>query len=775
MTGERPPSDVCAYCGLPLETSPKRRGGGGKRGEGDWAATKRDRDEERYCCFGCRFAHAVAAEGGVEGEARWTMTRLGISIFLTMNVMMFTMALWTEDIYEASELATPAAVSLHEVLRYICLILSAPVLLMLGGPLLENALAQARRRQYSTDLLIVLGVLASFLYSVISTVRGQGHVYFEVGCVVLTAVTLGRWMEAMAKIRATRSLKALAKLLPDRVRRLEPNERLFRLIPLEQVQVDDVLRVGPGERIPVDGHIIRGRAAVDQQVVTGESEPVIRDTGTPVYSGSLNLDGDLLIRTTAPVREGTLQRLASAVQEAAESRGEIQKSVDRIARWFVPGTMLFAAVTFLVWGMTRGLEPAILTSLAVVLIACPCAIGIATPLAIWAALGRASAAQVLVRNGDALPELARCGTICFDKTGTLTGNSAEMVELLLADSADPTLVWTYARVAADATRHILADSLRQNSSQRMTFRESTIPVVAARTMPGRGVCAELAGEHPVIRLGSALWMEEQQLALPPELARDLQRHDASGYSQMMVGWDGAVQGVFLFREQLRPGAQRVLRRLAEQGLRVVILTGDKEARARQLGEQLGVEVRSSLLPTEKQHQVRAWQQRGSVVMVGDGFNDAPALAQANVSLAMRCGADLARETADICLLGDNLDRIPWLLGLSKCTSRTIRQNLFWAFAYNVVGVGLAACGLLHPALAAMAMVVSSVKVVTNSLKIGHFEDPDFPAGSVQESQAEVQQPADWDAAALRERSECPPDDLSARVRKEPDAKVVSTC
>jgi heavy metal translocating P-type ATPase len=752
MTGDRSRPEVCAYCGLPLDTAAARRG----EAAAPPTAGNAPAATPHFCCFGCRFAYAVASEGGAEGAARWTMTRLGISVFLTMNVMMFTMALWTEDIYDPSDLATPAAVSLHGLLRYLCLLLSLPVLLMLGGPLLENAVHQARRGQYSADLLIVLGVLASFVYSVISVVRDQGHVYFEVGCVVLTAVTLGRWFEAMAKIRATRSLQALARLLPDQVRRRGEDGALHR-VPLETVQSGDLLRIGPGERIPVDGILVRGSAAIDQQVVTGESELRIHEAGDPILSGSLNVDGDLWVQAAGPAREGTLQRLAAAVQQAAESRGTIQQGADRIARWFVPLTIGLAAATFVYWYTQRGLEDATLTALAVVLIACPCAIGIATPLAIWACLGRASAAQVLIRQGDALPELARCRTICFDKTGTLTTSRAEWVDLAVDHSTHPEEVWHVARSVAGATRHVLADSLRQqaraagrsaaganewaarNAPPGEEGREPhrpAIDVLSARTTPGRGVRAELSPPYPVVFLGSRRWMQEQGQNWSPELSARAEQSAAEGFSQLAVGWDGTVRGLFLFREQVRTGAEQVLDWLSERGMRVVILTGDHTVRARQVAEPLGVEVHAALLPEAKLELVRQWQREGTVVMVGDGFNDAPALAQADVSLALRCGADLARETADICLLGDHLERIPWLIGLAQRTRATIRQNLFWAFAYNVVGVGLAACGLLHPALAAMAMVVSSVKVVANSLQIGRFEDPRWPGGQLPEFSGE---------------------------------------
>ncbi len=393
MTCSPADAHVCRYCGLPLSSgwliSPPIA-----HSDGDVPAAE-------YCCFGCRFAASVAAEGGETGEARWTLTRLGIAIFFTMNVMVFTMALWSRDVYhDHPSVSSPSATVMYDLLRYACLLFAAPVVLLLGGPFLEQTWSSLRRGQITTDWLLLAGIVAALAYSILSLMTGGTHIYCEVACMVLVAVTLGRWLEATGKLKTTEAIRSLQRLLPDTVRVVEGSH--VRQVPLEQVRTDQLIRVLPGERIPLDGVLVRNQALVDQQLLTGESRPVVCRVGDSVYAGSLNLDGDISLRVSASASAGTLQRLVDLVTQALLQKGVEQRLADQLTRWFVPLVAIVACLTFATYLWQHSFHEALMSSLSVVLIACPCALAIATPLAVWAALGTACQHQVLFRHGDAL-------------------------------------------------------------------------------------------------------------------------------------------------------------------------------------------------------------------------------------------------------------------------------------------------------------------------------------------------------------------------------------
>ena len=346
---------TCDYCHLDLPAGP------------------RPSDEPAYCCFGCRLAAEITHERGQQGALQWTMVRLGLAIFLSINVMMFTMVLWTSELYDArASGAGPLAASLADLFRYLCLVLSLPVLLLLGGPLWDNALRLRRGDAAAADLLILLGVAASYVYSVISVLRGAGHVYFEIGCAVLVMVTFGRWLEASGKLKTTAALDALERLLPEDVRRLDARG-VETETPLAEICSGDRLRVLAGERIAVDGQIERGCGAIDQQILTGESRPATLGVGQQVLGGSLNLDGDLIVRATADPRSGTLARLVELVRAARERKGHYQRLSERVSRWFLRGVIAVALATFAWHAWNRGIDEGVLNALAVLLIACPCA------------------------------------------------------------------------------------------------------------------------------------------------------------------------------------------------------------------------------------------------------------------------------------------------------------------------------------------------------------------------------------------------------------------
>jgi len=692
---------TCTYCHLPLGT------------------VTVDTSAPAYCCLGCRLAAEVTGQSGQQGAAQWALARLGLAIFLSLNVMMFTMALWTQDLYDARGSGSgELAASLADLFRYLCLVLSLPVLFLLGGPLFESALAAGRKDVAAADLLILAGVIASYVYSAISVVRGAGHVYFEVGCAVLVMVTLGRWLEATGKLRTTAALEALEKLLPAQVRIVDATGT-ETLLPTGQLCVGHLLRVLPGERVATDGMLVRGRALIDQQVLTGESRPTAKSPGDELLGGTLNLDGDLLIEVRVPPAASSLAKVVELVRAARNSRGRYQRLADRVARAFLPAVVLIALTAFAYHWQRTGIDEGVLAGLAVLLIACPCALGLATPMAVWAALGAASRAGVLVRNGEALERLATIRAVRFDKTGTLTTGAPTIAVCAVANPNERSEVLSRARRLANGSTHIFSQSIVDYAGDGGLLTNSRRwpdPVVC--TAPGRGVLAQFANDEAPTRLGSVRWLGEVGLKMPSAMGKVVAAAMERGDSVSALGWNGQVRGVFVFAESLRPGAGEALGDCAALGCDVAVLTGDHRARAAAIERDLGVSVVGELLPQDKVTALRAARDlHGPVAMVGDGINDAPALAASDLGIALGCGADVSRESAAICLATNDLALVPWTIALSRQTVRIVRQNLFWAFAYNTLGIALAAAGWLNPAWAAAAMVVSSSLVITNSLRL----------------------------------------------------------
>jgi heavy metal translocating P-type ATPase len=634
--------------------------------------------------------------------------RLGLAIFFSMNVMAFTMALWSSDVYGGDN--TP----LHGVFRYLSMFFALPVLWWLGGPLFENAWAGLKRSHVSTDLLLVLGVAASYGYSAVSVLRDEGPVYFEVGCAVLLLVTLGRWLEATGRVSATRALAGLERLLPSSVRLMDDR----REKPLHEATIGDRLHVLAGERVPCDGVVLQQPACIDEHFLTGEIVASGKEPGDSVYAGSLNLDGDLFIEVSRGPEAGALSRIVQMIRQAQAHKGRYETLADRITLWFLPTVALIALAAAAYHSAVDGIDQGLMAGLAVLLIACPCALGIATPLALWVATGEAARHQVLFKSGDALERLARLRHLCFDKTGTLTVSGAVTVATWIpADPHPGDRNLERARALAVASNHSLSGAIVACNA------EAPLRCERVRTLPGRGLCGDWPVTNETTWLGSERLMSEQQLQMPERLAQAARAAREAGHSLTYVGWSGAVRGLFVMREELRPETQDALAALRALGIEIFILTGDHAGRAARVARTLEVDAWPDLLPEQKVAFIEG--RRGPVAMVGDGINDGPALAAADVGIAMGCGADLARDTAEVCLLNNDLRRIPWAIRLARRTVNVVRQNLFWTFVYNVAGIGLAVTGRLNPVLAALAMAISSLLVVANCLRLraGTASDP----------------------------------------------------
>lgn len=650
----------------------------------------------------------------------WLLARLGIAVFLSMSVMMFSVFGYRQEIAAGQGVsATELTTQLGSLMQYLSLLFATPVFLLLGAPIFSHATGLSRYRYAPTDALVLLGVAAAFLYSYVSTLRGRGETYYETACGILVFVTLGRWLEARGRLRASDAISALERLLPDTVT-VQRDGHTVEIAPREVCR-GDILTVHAGERICADGRIESGAAAIDERIVTGESAAIEKRAGDLVRAGTLNLDGTLRIRATADGGLSTIARLSALLDAAKNSRGRYQRLSERVAAFFLPITIAAAIVASVLGYLRSGADEAILSPLAVLLIACPCALGIATPAAIAVALGAAARRRIIIRDAETLERLSGIRAVCFDKTGTLTSAEARLVEFSACDASDPELLQRSANVAA-CSRHALPTALVQHA-----YRAGITPKPSegVRTIPGRGLIA--GAEKNRIAIGSVALMHDLDFGFNETCRTYIQRHEACGHSIMLVGWDERVRGVFAFDESLRDGARVTIRELTGMGVAPLVLTGDHEHRGRRVAEALNCTVHAGLLPEDKVHHVREIRTSiGPVAVVGDGLNDAPALAAADVGIAMGCGADVARDSAAVCLAGDELESIPWLLGLGHRTVRVIRINLLWAFAYNSVGIALAVGGKLSPLFAAGAMVANSLFVVGNSMRIGIDSVPALP-------------------------------------------------
>lgn len=705
----------CTYCGLPVP-QPWWNSGGASTAS---AAAQ----EPEYCCFGCRVAHAVTAEQGEEGATRWTLTQIGLAVFLTMNVMVCTLALWGMD--GSSPEGTPELASgFADLLRFAALLLTLPVLFLLGRPLLENAWSQWRSGVFSADLLLLTGVVAAFGYSTWSVWSSAwwgetGPVYFEVSCMILVLVTVGRWLEATGKLRSTQALDQLERLLPETVLQLQ-TDGTWQDVPLAEVPVGSTLKVWAGDRIPTDGRLLSAMAVVDEQLMTGESWPVEKYRNDPLSGGTLNLAGELQLEVTATARSGTLARLIAAVREARLQKGHYEQLADRVTHWFFPIMLIVAAGTFAVHSLLSGVMTGTLAALAVLLIACPCALGLATPMAIWAAMGAAAKRGVVFRTPLALERLAGLRALRIDKTGTLT-TGQPVVESINAGRDTPVEeVLERAAALAATSRHAFSKAILASIKNTPEGdRAASLPTVTeVRSLAGLGITGHIAGEATATALGNARLMDSCGWNWDPEIAEARAQAVADGLPLVLIGWEGRVRGLITLREQLRPAAAELSRWANSQHLDVLILTGDHRRSAERIGQALNWPVLAELSPAEKATAVRAAREQfGGVIVVGDGVNDAPALSLADVGIALGCGADVTRNAADVCLIGDELSSLPWLIELSQATVRTVKGNLAWAFGYNTFGVCIATTGWLHPAFAAFLMVASSLFVISNSLRL----------------------------------------------------------
>ena len=602
--------------------------------------------------------------------------------------------------------------------NWLFMALAAPVQFYVGWSYYTGSRKALRNRSANMDVLVALGSSTAFFYSVAVTVAltagatslGE-HVYFETAAAIVTLIKLGKWLEVRAKGETGDAIRRLVALRPRTATVLVGREE--REVPLDRVQVDDEVLVRPGERIPVDGVVADGRSSVDESAFTGESLPVEKEVGSEVVGGTLNHEGLLRVRATRVGADTALAGIVRLVREAQGSKAPVQRLADRVAGVFVPIVIAIAVGTFLVWwfGAGAGFPSALIRMVAVLVIACPCALGLATPTAIMVGMGAGAEKGILFRNSEALERAQRLRVVVFDKTGTITRGEPAVRDVV---ARDPDRLIRMAASAEWGSEHPLARAVVREAEARglELIRPREFEAVA-----GWGVVATV-DYHKVV-VGKRQFVGVHNLR-GHALADDAERLESEARTVVWVGVDGRATGLIGIADELKPGARDAIEKL-RQHMRVVMLTGDNPATANAIAHEASInEVHAGVLPRDKAEVIAALQEEHGdrVAMVGDGINDAPALARADVGIAIGTGTDVAIETADITLMSGNLESVSDALGLSRATMRTIRQNLFWAFGYNVALIPVAAASsLLHPVLAALAMAFSSVSVVLNSLRL----------------------------------------------------------
>ncbi len=672
---------ACSHCHLPVGRLGVRR--------------ELDGDERWFCCYGCCLAYQVHHGADDEPQAATALIRLGIGAFLAMNVMMFSWALYA-DAFTGSE------AWLRQPVHWLIWLLATPLVVLLGRPFAEGAWQAAQGGRMSTDVLVCIGVAAAYLYSCWQVLLGSSLVYFDTAAMVLLLFTLGRLLDAQVRVRTARRLAPMLAAARAQVRCLVDGKEVMRAVTT--VKAGDLVRVLPGECIAVDGIVVDGRSDCNEAVLTGQDEPQFKSPGALVHAGSLNGIRPLLIRATLDGAHTRWQRIGEEVRGALARKSLAGETVDRLIAWFVPGVVLLALGSAWYWGHHATDDAggaAILAGLAALVVACPCSLGLAAPLAHAMAIGRAAQQGVLVRGGDVFERLACIRGVAFDKTGTLTDETLVPVALRI-DGASQEQVLHRAACLAQASGHPAARAIAAMSGGGISND--------VETSTGEGLCGEVDGVPCV--LGSLAFLRTLEWEVPPILLATA----PPGCTHVLVGWNGSAHGLFALRAPPMPETGAVIAELRHAGIATLLLSGDNPHAVSTMARALDMEAwRAAQSPGDKVQALRAWSNgAGPVAMVGDGLNDGPVLAAASVGIAVGNATDLARESADVVLPSMGLASLPWLLRQARQVRRTVRLNLAWAFGYNAIALTLAATGHLLPVVAAALMAGSSLVVAWRS-------------------------------------------------------------
>jgi Cu+-exporting ATPase len=631
---------------------------------------------------------------------------------------------------------------------YLLWVLATPVQFWAGWRFYKGAWGALRHGTADMNTLIAVGTSAAYFYSAVAVVfpglfaagGREVHLYFDTSAMIVTLILLGRFLEARAKGQTSAAIKKLIGLQPKTALIIRDGKEIE--VPIEEVQIGDLILVKPGERVPVDGFIREGYSSVDESMITGESLPVEKTAGDGVIGATINKTGSFRFEATKVGKDTTLARIIRLVEEAQGSKAPVQRLADVIASYFVPIVIGIAVITFVIWyfiGPAPALTYALLNFVAVLIIACPCALGLATPTAIMVGTGRGAEHGILIRSAGALERSHQIDTVMLDKTGTLTRGEPEVTDILASPDSSQEEVLRLAASAEHGSEHPLGEAIVRAAGEK---KLKLFPTKNFNAIPGKGVQASVAGKK--LLLGNLKFIEDEGLSLNG-LGAEAERLREKGKTVMFLGADSHVMGVIALADTLKPNAREALAELHRMGIETVMITGDNRRTAETIAREAGIDrALAEVLPENKAREIEKLQKKGRVVaMVGDGINDAPALAQADVGIAIGTGTDVAMETGDITLISGDLAGIATAISLSKRTMHTIRQNLFWAFAYNTALIPVAAgvlyvafghsgvpsglnfilgeYGFLNPILAAAAMAASSITVVLNSLRLKRFQ------------------------------------------------------
>lgn len=601
---------------------------------------------------------------------------------------------------------------------YFQLAVATPVQFIIGSKFYKNAYYSLKAKSANMDVLIAMGTSAAYFYSLYNTFFQQvpqgvmKDLYFESAVVIITLILLGKYLEAIAKGKTSEAIKKLIGLQAKTARVIVNG--IEKDIPIEQVEVGDVIVVRPGEKIPVDGEIIEGNSSTDESMLTGESIPVEKKPGDTVVGASINKLGTFKFRATKVGKDTVLSQIIKMVEDAQGSKAPIQKIADKVSGIFVPVVIAIAVITFLVWYLAIGNSTmGFISMVAVLVIACPCALGLATPTAIMVGTGKGAENGILIKGGEHLERSYKINCVVLDKTGTITKGKPEVTDIITVNSLDGTEIIRLAAVTEKSSEHLLAQAIYEKG--RAELGEILDPD-QFEAIPGKGVKA-VVGKDSIL-IGTRKLMSDYNIDLSG-VEQTVTSLEDEGKTAMLMSVNNTIQAVIAVADTLKTSSKAAVDELKQLGIEVYMLTGDNQRTASAIAKQVGItNVLAEVLPENKAEQVERLKLQGKIVaMVGDGINDAPALATADIGMAMGTGTDVAIEAADITLMKGDLKAIPASIRLSKKTMRKIKQNLFWAFFYNVIGIPIAALGLLNPMIAGAAMAFSSVSVVTNSLSL----------------------------------------------------------
>lgn len=595
--------------------------------------------------------------------------------------------------------------------------LTAVVVFVFGWHFHRSAGKKLLGLKFNMDSLVSLGTLTAFIYSSWAMLAHE-HVYFEAAAAIITLINLGKWLEARSKGRAGQALQKLLELGVKRARVVRGKKEVE--IPIEEIKVADILHVKAGEKVPLDGVIISGEAAMDESMLTGESMPVSKKAGAEVFGATINQNGSIRVRVTKIGEDTVLSQIIKMVEEAQGSKAPIQKLADKIAGIFVPVVIVIALITFLIrYFLTGEIEASILPAVAVLVIACPCSLGLATPTAIMVGTGTGAKNGILIKNGETLEKSNKIDVVVFDKTGTLTEGKPKVTDIIPFDFPEQKLV-KVAYSLAKLSHHPLSQTVAKLGEEK---KVQPAELINFKEISGQGVTAECVEHKTQLRLGNEKIIKAGKLTISSEVESAIQKLSGEGKTPLLVSHGKQLVGVLGLMDTAKSDSEATIKKLNKQNIETVMITGDNHKTAQAIAEKLNIKkVIAEVMPQDKSQEIQKIQKEGKkVAFVGDGINDAPALAQADLGIAMGTGSDIAIETGNIVLMQGSPAKVFSALRLSQKTFSIIKQNLFWAFIYNVIGIPIAALGLLNPIFASFAMSMSSVSVVSNSLRIRRFK------------------------------------------------------